>query len=92
MAVGAHGMRHEEPTVQTFDLHNAMTHSNFKPPHYDIGLIKIEPHIVFNDYVSPICPPSDDLKDFPTGTHCFATGWGDTQGKSSCRPTSVYAM
>ena len=58
--------------IKLFHIHpgyNSSTQEN------DIGLIKIEGQIAFNENVSPICLPEGDaviLRD----TACFVAGWG----------------
>jgi len=44
----------------------------------DIAVIKLPTPLTFNDYVQPVCLPSTPVA---AGTKCYATGWGDTQGK-----------
>ncbi|XP_069370993.1 plasminogen [Paralichthys olivaceus] len=45
----------------------------------DIALLKLESPALINDKVQPACLPE---KDFivPSGTECYVTGWGETQG------------
>ncbi|GAB6030891.1 hypothetical protein CHUAL_007723 [Chamberlinius hualienensis] len=51
----------------------------------DIGLMKLDKSIVYNDFVKPLCLPTDDLisNDF-SGEMAYAVGWGQVnQGENS---------
>ncbi|KXJ23514.1 Transmembrane protease serine 5 [Exaiptasia diaphana] len=41
---------------------------------YDIALMKLKRSIRYTDKVRPVCLPR---RNFPAGTNCYVTGWGD---------------
>ncbi|XP_064639481.1 uncharacterized protein LOC135495006 isoform X3 [Lineus longissimus] len=51
-------------------------------PPYDVGLIKVNESVVFNDYVRPICLPPHG-KDMKPGMSGYVTGWGKTSETAS---------
>ena len=77
---GEHSLRKADGTEQVIPIDKIFTHPNFNPPatgaDYDVGLIKLKQPITFNNDVRPVCLPT---MDFPPGTNCFVTGWGDTR-------------
>lgn len=77
--MGAHDLSKMDDTEQIMKVRRTCVHVKFgkdKFNHNDIALIELENDVTFNNNVRPICLPSDDLKQFPTGTQCVATGWG----------------
>ncbi|XP_066518802.1 serine protease 33 [Hoplias malabaricus] len=42
----------------------------------DIALVQLSSPVVWSDYVQPICVPDSNM-NFPAGTQCTITGWGD---------------
>jgi len=77
IAVGDVNVFEIEPLEQLFDIKLFHIHPgyNSSTQENDIGLIKIEGQIAFNENVSPICLPEGDaviLRD----TACFVAGWG----------------
>ena len=42
----------------------------------DIAVVRVAGEIVFNDYVQPICLPTQNEDVSETGRSCYATGWG----------------
>merc|ERR1712121_262500 len=42
----------------------------------DIAMLKLEQPITFSDYISPACVATND---YPAGTTCVVTGWGDQE-------------
>lgn len=64
--------------VQDFGIEARIKHPDYKPPlqYNDIGLVKTDKDVTFNDHVRPIClQTSTELE----GTVPIATGWGKTQ-------------
>lgn len=64
--------------VQDFGIEERIKHPEYKTPlqYNDIGLLKTDKDVTFNDHVRPICLQTDvDLAD----TIPIATGWGRTQ-------------
>ncbi|XP_071762954.1 plasminogen [Centroberyx gerrardi] len=45
----------------------------------DIALLKLETPALINDKVLSVCLPEKDYV-VPSGTECYVTGWGETQG------------
>ena len=76
---GEHDLRKADGTEQVIPIHQIFIHPNYKPappvPDYDVALIKLRKPITFNNDVRPVYLPT---KDFPPGTNCYVTGWGDT--------------
>ncbi|XP_025998839.1 plasminogen-like isoform X5 [Astatotilapia calliptera] len=50
-----------------------------EPNGADIALLKLERPVLINDKVQPACLPEKDYI-VPSGTECYVTGWGETQG------------
>uniref|UniRef100_A0A4W3H005 Plasminogen n=1 Tax=Callorhinchus milii TaxID=7868 RepID=A0A4W3H005_CALMI len=49
------------------------------PDNSDIALVRLSRPAILNDKVSVVCLPEKDYI-VPSGTGCFVTGWGETQG------------
>lgn len=64
-----------DANVQDFEVIERVQHPNYKPPvqYNDIGLIKLDRDVIFNDNVRPICLQT--IVDL-NGTVPIATGWG----------------
>uniref|UniRef100_A0A8C2WPB7 Plasminogen n=1 Tax=Cyclopterus lumpus TaxID=8103 RepID=A0A8C2WPB7_CYCLU len=73
--LGVHTERANEPSKQERNLNKLI----LGPNGADIALLKLESPALINDKVLPVCLPE---KDFivPSGTECYVTGWGETQG------------
>ncbi|XP_008289175.1 serine protease 27 [Stegastes partitus] len=52
--------------------YNSVTNDN------DIALLQLSSAVDFTDYIRPVCLAAED-SDFPSGTSCWVTGWGDIQ-------------
>lgn len=50
-----------------------------EPSGADIALLKLQSPALINDKVLPACLPDKDYV-VPSGTECYVTGWGETQG------------
>ncbi|XP_046877719.1 plasminogen [Hypomesus transpacificus] len=50
-----------------------------EPGGADIALLKLDSPALLNDKVQPACLPEKDYV-VPSGTECYVTGWGETQG------------
>ncbi len=85
VVAGAHDLRKSTSSMQLSRIKRKIVHElwNVKADsnHNDIALIEVATEFKFNEFVRPICLPSDDISDFPTGTKCITTGWGKTQGR-----------
>ncbi|XP_049913613.1 plasminogen [Epinephelus moara] len=73
--LGVHTERATEPSKQDRNLEKLI----LGPNGADIALLKLQSPAIINDKVLPACLPE---KDFivPSGTECYVTGWGETQG------------
>ena len=76
---GEHDLRKADGTEQVIPIDQIFIHPKYNPPvtglDYDVALIKLKKTITFNNDARPVCLPT---KDFPPGTNCYVTGWGDT--------------
>uniref|UniRef100_A0AAY5EI01 Plasminogen n=1 Tax=Electrophorus electricus TaxID=8005 RepID=A0AAY5EI01_ELEEL len=50
-----------------------------EPTGKDIALLKLDRPAILNEKVLPVCLPEKDYV-VPSGTECYVTGWGETQG------------
>ncbi|XP_062858491.1 plasminogen [Trichomycterus rosablanca] len=73
--LGIHTEKATESSKQVRDLSKII----LEPTGKDIALLKLDRPVTINDKVLTACLPE---KDFivPSGTECYVTGWGDTQG------------
>ncbi|XP_057677975.1 plasminogen [Corythoichthys intestinalis] len=70
---------HKERTLETYAQQRALEKLVLEPNGADIALLKLERPAVINDKVLPACLPEKDYT-VPSGTECYVTGWGETQG------------
>ncbi|GAA6072259.1 plasminogen, partial [Tachysurus ichikawai] len=73
--MGIHTERATEASKQIRDLDQIIK----GPPGTDIALLKLDRPAILNDKVSKVCLPQKDYI-VPSGTECYVTGWGETQG------------
>ncbi|XP_008311742.1 plasminogen [Cynoglossus semilaevis] len=73
--LGVHTERATEPSKQQRRLDKLV----LEPNGADIALLKLESPALINDKVLPVCLPEKDYI-VPSGTECYVTGWGETQG------------
>ena len=77
---GEYNLRKADGTEQVIPIDQIFIHPNYNPPStgldYDVALIKLRKPIRFNNNVRPVSLPT---RDFPPGTNCYVTGWGDTR-------------
>ncbi|KAI5615090.1 plasminogen precursor [Silurus asotus] len=73
--MGIHTERAAESSKQIRNLEKIIK----GPVGTDIALLKLEDKAVINDKVSTVCLPEKDYI-VPSGTECYVTGWGETQG------------
>uniref|UniRef100_A0AAQ5Y9M3 Plasminogen n=1 Tax=Amphiprion ocellaris TaxID=80972 RepID=A0AAQ5Y9M3_AMPOC len=73
--LGIHTERATEPSKQERNLEKLV----LGPNGADIALLKLERPALINDKVLPACLPDKDYI-VPSGTECYVTGWGETQG------------
>ena len=73
--LGVHTERATEPSKQEKNLEKIV----MGPNRADIALLKLQTPALINDKVLPVCLPEKDYI-VPSGTECYVTGWGETQG------------
>ncbi|KAM9839999.1 plasminogen [Aulostomus maculatus] len=75
VVLGIHTERASEPSKQERRLEKLV----LGPNGADIALLKLERPALINDKVLTVCLPEKDYV-VPSGTECYVTGWGETQG------------
>ncbi|XP_077590689.1 plasminogen isoform X2 [Stigmatopora nigra] len=70
---------HRERLFESSAQQRALEKLVLEPFGADIALLKLERPAVINDKVLPACLPEKDYV-VPSGTECYVTGWGETQG------------
>ncbi|XP_076612809.1 plasminogen [Chaetodon auriga] len=73
--LGIHTERANEASKQERNLEKLV----LGPNGADIALLKLQSPALINDKVLPACLPEKDYT-VPSGTECYVTGWGETQG------------
>ncbi|KAK3542241.1 hypothetical protein QTP86_021400 [Hemibagrus guttatus] len=73
--LGIHTERANEASKQVRNLEKIIK----GPPGTDIALLKLDRPAILNDKVAKVCLPQKDYI-VPSGTECYVTGWGETQG------------
>ncbi|XP_074541097.1 plasminogen [Halichoeres trimaculatus] len=73
--LGIHTERASEGSKQERNLEKLVV----EPNGADIALLKLQTPALINDKVLPACLPEKDYI-VPSGTECYVTGWGETQG------------
>ncbi|XP_033976926.1 plasminogen [Trematomus bernacchii] len=73
--LGVHTERANEASKQDRNLEKLI----LGPNGADIALLKLQTPAIMNDKVLPVCLPEKDFV-VPSGTECYVTGWGETQG------------
>ncbi|KAJ8674408.1 hypothetical protein QAD02_005670, partial [Eretmocerus hayati] len=71
--------RHCKPRYLSIRINATFVYNTYVPnsipPYHDIGILRLERSVEFNDYIQPICLPSND--DVPTPL--TVAGWGRTE-------------
>ncbi|CAB1342915.1 unnamed protein product [Coregonus sp. 'balchen'] len=75
VVLGTHTERANEASKQERNLEKLI----LGPGGTDIALLKLDSPALINDNVLPVCLPEKDYV-VPSGTECYVTGWGETQG------------
>ncbi|XP_042556802.1 chymotrypsinogen B-like [Dipodomys spectabilis] len=91
VVAGAFNLDSDEEDVQVLDVAEVISkpgkvYSN--PVHNDIALLKLATPARFTDTVSAVCLACDEA-DFPPGTPCVITGWGQTQYNNHQRASTL---
>ncbi|XP_055303191.1 chymotrypsin-2-like [Sitodiplosis mosellana] len=61
---------------QVFNVEKAIPHPSYEKKRNDIGLIRVQGNITFNDKVKTIQLETNEV---PSGTELLVTGWGTTE-------------
>ncbi|XP_062928048.1 hyaluronan-binding protein 2-like isoform X1 [Mobula hypostoma] len=88
LQLGKQDLQKDETHQQTFDVENIIVHDNYQETsvglYNDVALLKIKPvngHCAKETkYVKTVCLPESD---FPAGTDCYISGWGQTETEAS---------
>ncbi|XP_034556150.1 plasminogen [Notolabrus celidotus] len=75
VVLGVHTERANEASKQERNLEKLV----LGPNGADIAMLKLQTPALINDKVLPACLPDKDYV-VPSGTECYVTGWGETQG------------
>ncbi len=68
---------HQRQLVANIYVHpeyNTETHN------FDVALLRLTDPIDITDYARTICVPTTDM-NFEVGTSCYASGWGNQDGR-----------
>ena len=76
VVTGDHDLYGQEGYEQNIPIENIITHPDYSDLDYDLALIKLQSPLTYNKRVRPVCLPKFD---FPSGTNCYVTGWGNTE-------------
>ena len=80
-----------EGTEQIIPIDKIIVHPKYDPQvgpryDYDVALIKLKDPINFTSNVRPVLLPT---MDFPPGTNCYVTGWGNTKEKGNISQVNI---
>ena len=79
VVTGDHDLYGQEGYEQNIPIEKIIKHpdySRYASHDYDLALIKLQSPLTYNKRVRPVCLPESD---FPSGTKCYVTGWGNTE-------------
>ncbi|XP_071493626.1 trypsin-2-like [Diadema antillarum] len=78
ITVGSHDRDDVDKNQQNLKLGGIWVHEDYnsRTLDNDIAMLKLEQPITFTDYISPACVATND---YPAGTTCVVTGWGDQE-------------
>jgi len=79
--------------VKKFNIKAQIPHPYYssKYKNNDIGLIRLENEVTYNEFIRPICLPPSNLKDPDVGTNMTVAGWGITEnGTTSNKKLKVH--
>ncbi|XP_033097768.1 trypsin-like [Anneissia japonica] len=86
VVLGAHQRDSADSSQQQFGVTQVITHRDFssRTLDNDIALMQLDKQVTVNEYISPVCLSGEN---FPAGTNCVVTGWGDTE--STIEPSTL---
>ena len=73
--VGEHNQKLTETSEKTYSVSRVFHYPWYRGYDNDLALMKLSTPVEVDDYVSPICLPTDSAIDF-MDKQCVATGWG----------------
>ena len=78
VVTGDHDLNGQEGYEQNIPIETIIKHPDYSKAieDYDLALIKLRSPLTYNKRVRPVCLPKFD---FPSGTNCYVTGWGNTE-------------
>ena len=78
VVTGDHDLNGQEGYEQNIPIEKIIKHPDYAwlSSDYDLALIKLRSPLTYNMRVRPVCLPK---RDFPSGTKCYVTGWGQTK-------------
>ena len=92
VVLGEHNLDVVERTEMIVGVRSIIVHERYsdETSDNDIAVLRLEKDIRYNAYIKPVSLPSRDVAD---NTVCYATGWGETQGRYLWLPTRArYSM
>lgn len=81
IVAGSNNVDGDTDYAQKFKVSEVVIHPQFDyfAKRYDIAMLRLSTNATINDFVRTACLPStQDQSDFPAGTLCTVTGWGET--------------
>lgn len=84
--VGRQSLNGWNPYERSYRISQVVVPYGYTDPLFgqDIALVKLNSPVTFSDHIQPICVPNSDTQ-FPAGTLCTITGWGDIRDGGECR-------
>lgn len=62
--MGKHNIRQKEPTERTYQVAKLFHIKNYRAYDNDLAILKLEEKVEPNEYIRPICLPSNEHVDF----------------------------
>ena len=91
VVIGMHSQENPAVNQRTVGLDEIIPYEGYDGSIYDkdIMLLKLSESVDFMDSIEPVCLPEANTR-VEVGTHCYTTGWGALECKSSVN--CVYCM
>ena len=91
LSTGEQDLRTVEGTEQIIPIDKIIVHPKYDPQvgpryDYDVALIKLKYPSNFTSNVRLVLLPT---MDFPPGTNCYVTGWGNTKEKGNISQVNI---